>query len=236
MQDSHKGHRDRVKKQFLAEGFSENTPPHKLLEMLLFYCIPQKDTNELAHTLLAEFGSFKGVLDAPVRELVKFPGITENSVCLLKLIMPAARLYCNSEMEKENFANLSAAAEYLASKFVGRTIEAVFLLCLDNRGRMLACTKLSEGDEISVGVTARMVVEEVLKNKATAVMLAHNHPKGFALPSPADIRRTTEISTALFHIGVNFLDHIIVADNDYVSLAQSKEYKFLFDKGRMKNV
>ncbi len=230
MSSTHDGHRDRVKRQFLAEGFSENTPPHKLLEMLLFYCVPRKDTNELAHNLLDTFGSFSGVLDASKEDLMRFPGITENGVCLLKAIMPSARLYNETKnFTSKCFSNRQLAADYLANKFMGRTYETVFLLCLNNKGKLLSCNKISEGDDISVSISARIVIEEVFKTGATAVLLGHNHPKGFAFPSPSDIKSTMDIARALFNVGVRLLDHIIVADGDYISLAESKEYNSIFD-------
>lgn len=229
MSGIHDGHRDRMKQQFLKDGLSEHMPPHKLLEMLLFYSIPRKDTNELAHLLIETFGSFSAVLDAPAEELIKIPGITQNTICLLKLIMPAARTYMDDRADgRTNVSGREDAAEYLSKKFIGRTVETVFLLCMDNKGRILSCAKLSEGDEISVGVSARSVVEATLKSHATAVMIAHNHPMGFAFPSPGDIKVTSDISTALFHIGVQFLDHIIVADGDYISMQQTPEYSHLF--------
>ncbi len=230
MNGIHDGHRERLRRQFLTEGFQESVPPHKLLEMLLFYAIPRKDTNETAHLLIEKFGSFSGVFDASVQDLITVPGITEYSACLLKLIMPIARKYLN---DKEcgtvcSVANRNEAGKYMLQKFVGLTVETIFLLCLDNRGKVLACVKLAEGDEISVCVSARTVVEQVLKTHATAVVIAHNHPRGFAFPSSGDVRVTTEISAALYHIGVQFIDHIIVAEGDYISMAQSEEYKNLF--------
>lgn len=229
MASVHDGHRERIRKQYIKEGISEHMPPHKLLEILLFYSVPRRDTNELAHRLIETFGSFSAVLDAPIEDLVKVQGITENSAFLLKAILPAARIYLKDrENGKSSVAGKDDAAEYLSHRFFGCTVETVYLLCLDNKGRILSCPKLSEGDIISVGVSPRTVIEQALKYHATAVMLAHNHPKGFALPSKADIRMTIDIGKALGAINVQFLDHIIVADGDYISMAQSKDYEYLF--------
>lgn len=231
MNGIHDGHRKRIREQFMEEGFSENTPPHKVLELLLFYSIPRRDTNELAHKLIERFGSVAGVLDAPEEQLLKIEGISENTVCLLKLIMPVARSYINDkEKTGRQIYTLGNAADYLFNKFMGLTVETVYLLCLDNRLRILDCPMLSQGDEISVSVSTRMVAEQVFKTKATSVMLGHNHPKGFAFPSAADVKVTTDIATALTHLGINFLDHIIVADGEYVSMAQSRDYGFIFEQ------
>ena len=227
----HKEHRKRVREQFLKEGFSDNTPVHKILELLLFYVVPRKDTNGLAHQLLNKFGSLAGVLDAPEEELLRFPGITENALCLFHLIMPVARIYINDKkVGQKSVSGRREAAELLAKKFVGLDKETVYLLCLDNKGRILDCSRLSEGSELHVSVSSRMVIEQIIKTKATAVMLGHNHPKGFAFPSPADIRVTAQLATAVSHIGVSFLDHIVVADGDFVSMADSKEYSYIFER------
>ena len=97
----HKDHRKRVKQDFLRNGFDHKTPSHKILEMLLFYCISRKDTNDLAHELINRYGSLSGVLDAPVKELITFNGLTESNVGLLKMIMPIARVYQYEKITKK---------------------------------------------------------------------------------------------------------------------------------------
>ena len=89
--DLHKQHRERVRKDFLENGFSDSTSAHKFLELLLFYCIPRKDTNEIAHLLLKEFGSLSGVLEAETSDLIKVKGIGENAAALIKLMLPLFR-------------------------------------------------------------------------------------------------------------------------------------------------
>ncbi len=227
----HEGHRKRIKEKFLENGFTASTPPHEVLELLLCYCVPRKDTNELAHRLLDRFGSIAGVMDASREELTEFPGLTDNAYCLFRLIMPVAKMYLDDRSASGNCINNKIdAVNYLKRQFLGATNEMVLMLCLDNKGRILGCPKLSQGTELAVAVSARAVMEQVIKTKATAVLLAHNHPKGFAFPSPADIRVTSEIAATLAHINVRLLDHIIIADDDCVSMAESKEYSFIFGK------
>lgn len=231
MSGVHDGHRERVRKQFLKEGFPDSMPCHKILEMLLFYAIPRKDTNELAHRLIEAFGSFAGVFEASAEDLMKVDGISENAACLIKMIMPIARHYEKDLFENRLYLPLrSQAADFLAKRFIGRMVETVFILCLDNKGKVLDCHMASEGDEISVAISARTVVEQVFKTRATAVIIAHNHPRGVALPSKQDVMVTRDISNALVNLGIRFLDHIIVCDGDYISMADSKEYEFMFTK------
>lgn len=226
----HKYHRKRVRKMFLQNGIPDNIPEHQLLEFLLFHTIPRKDTNPLAHRILDAFGgSLANVLEAPYNELMKVEGVTETTAGLIKFILPMAKRYTKEKTDTKNFIkNNSEAVSYLSLKFFSETVETVYLLCLDGRGKILDCPMLSKGDEISVGITARKVVEQVIRTGATSVMLAHNHPKGFPLPSVPDIEITSNISLALSNIGVKFLDHIIVGNGEVVSLANSKDYKYMF--------
>ena len=224
----HEGHRERMKKEFLANGL-DNLPEHKMLEMLLFYCVPRRDTNELAHQLIEKYKSLAGVLDAPAEELVKFSGITENGVVLLKLIIPLARAYgLGRETKDPVFKSVEDIGDYLLKRYFGFTEEAFSIVCMDSKGKLLDFKILGEGDINSVGVSTRNVIQIALNSNAVCVVLAHNHPSGIALPSNQDIAITEQIKTALSHVNVRVIDHIIIADNDYVSMYQSKKYKHIF--------
>lgn len=228
----HKGHRKRVKEEFLQYGFNENTPPHKILELLLFFCLPQGDTNALAHQLLDSYnGSIVDVLDAPVEELIKFKGLTESNVVLLKLIMPIARLYAKHESKGiKIFRSDAEIGSYLVKLFAGYTEENLGLLSLDGTGRRLSFDIVEKGDLGTVGVSTRKIIQTALKTNATTVILAHNHPSRIALPSGADVAMTEAVAEALSHINVRLHDHIIIADNDYVSMRQSAKYADIFNK------
>lgn len=228
----HKEHRMRVKREFLQNGFDHNTPPHKILELLLFYCVGRKDTNPLAHKLIEKYGSLSGVLDAPVCELVTFDGITESNVGLLKMILPISRVY---QYEKQlltmRFESNEQIGDFLLHEYLGSTKEQVGLLCLNGSGKMLAFDFISEGDPSSVGISTRDIMKAAIDTGCTNVVLAHNHPSGIALPSRADVAITERVATALAHIDVYLFDHIIVADGDYISMRESEEYKNIFGIG-----
>lgn len=225
----HEGHRRRVKAEFLENGFKENTPPHKFLEMLLFYSIPRKDTNALAHKLIEEFGSLAGVLDAPPAELIKIPGITENTAALLKLIVPVARRYQTDKHGlKDRYESIDDICEFLLSKYFGFSEEVFAVTSLSLNGRILGFDILASGEAVSVAVSSRKVIETVLKRSASCVIISHNHPGGPALPSSEDIQVTVSLKEALSHVNVKLADHIIIADGDYVSLAHSRGFEEIF--------
>lgn len=225
----HKDHRKRVKKEFLAHGFYKDTPPHKVLEMLLFYMVPRVDTNPLAHELLNRFGSIAGVLDAPVSELLTFKGISESNVALFKLIPEIARRYWDDSKE-HSFKNLDEIGDFLCRAHFGFTEERVSILCLSSDAKWLAHEFLGNGNISSVGFSMRDIAEIALRNGSAGVVLAHNHPSGCALPSKEDVQATEMIATSLAHIGVRLVDHVIISGNDFVSMAQSAKFRDLFEE------
>ena len=217
----HKGHRERLKARFLETGLDSFTDV-QALELLLFYAIPQKDTNPIAHALLDRFGSLSQVLDAPLEALKKVPGISDHSASLLRLVTELARFYqVDSAQRTEVLTSLDACGRYLVPRFFGRKVETVFLLCLDAKCKVLCCREIGEGSVNAASISVRKVVEAALSANATSVVLAHNHPSGLALPSPEDIQTTRRLAMALSAVEIHLADHIVVADGDYVSMVQS---------------
>lgn len=221
----HSGHRDRLRRRFLKEGL-DNFTDIQVLELMLFYAIPRRDTNVIAHALLDHFGNLYRVLESSVEELKTVEGMGENSALLLKLFHEAARYYqIDRALQEKLLPTLSACGEYMVPFFFGRQREAVFLLCLDAKCRVLCCHQVCEGSINSAGVSVRRIAEIALNARATTVVLAHNHPSGIALPSAEDVQTTYRVAAALRAIEVILADHIIVADGDFVSMVQSG-YKF----------
>jgi len=221
----HDGHRQRMKDRFLAEGL-DNFSDVQVLELLLFYAIPRQDTNPIAHSLLDRFGGLSQVLEAPVEELEKVPGIGRNAAVLLSLATAVGRYYqVDRAMNTRVLPTVEKCGEYLVPFFYGRRNETVFLLCLDAKCKVLCCREIGEGSVNSAGVPIRRIVETALGANATTVVLAHNHPSGLALPSGEDVQTTRRVAAALSAVEISLADHIIVADEDFVSIAQSG-YRF----------
>ena len=221
----HEGHRSRVKERFCKEGL-DNFDEHQVLELLLFYCIPRVDTNPIAHALLDRFGSLAQVMEAPVEELEKVQGIGHNAAVFLSLVTAAGRYYqINSAMRNVMINSVEECGKYLLPFFYGKRNEIVYLLCLDAKCKVLCCKEIGEGSVNSAGVPIRRIVEMALAANATTVVLAHNHPSGLAVPSEADILTTRRIAAALATVEIGLIDHIVVADNDFVSMTQSGVYR-----------
>ncbi len=221
----HSGHRARMKRRFLENGV-DNFHPHEVLEMLLYYAVPMKDTNDLAIRLITHFGSFSAVLDAPIDLLMEF-GLTENQATYLKLLPQACRLYLDDMSNSpQKIITKEHIAPYLINKFVGRTEECVLLLLMDRKCKELFCGVISSGSFDTSELSVRKIIDLSLRYGAVYAILAHNHPDGVALPSNADISATRNIAAALHLIRVKLVDHYVIADNDCVSMRDS-DIRFL---------
>ena len=217
----HDGHREKMRQRFLKSGL-DAFADHEALELLLYYAIPRRDTNPIAHALMERYGSLSAVLAAPVEDLKKVEGVGESAAILLKLAPQLYRKAKMSDAEQETIlSSVERVGAYLLERFAGEKNEVVYQLCLDREGKLLVCKKLGEGGVTSADLDIRRLVENALLTGASSVVLAHNHPSGVALPSRDDYAATDRAKTALAVVGVALTDHIIVADGDFVSMADS---------------
>ena len=221
----HEGHRQRLKSRFRREGL-DNFDELYVLELLLFYCVPRRDTNPLAHKLLETFGSLNGVLNANREELEKVEGVNENISTFLSLITQVGRYYQVKQSEPGQILNtIDQCGNYLMPYFFGREVETVFMLCLDAKCKVICCKKVGEGSVNSANIPVRRIVEMALAVNATTVVLAHNHPSGLAIPSADDVQTTLRVAKALEAVELILADHIVVSKDDFVSIVQSQFYK-----------
>lgn len=221
MENIHQGHREKMRRRFLKGGL-ENFADHEALELLLYYAIPRRDTNPIAHRLIDRYGSLLAVLTAPAEDLKKVEGVGESAAVLLRL---AGQIYGKARLsdaaQNRPLATVEDLGAYLLERFAGETNEVVYQLCLDRKCKLLSCKRLSDGGIASADFNVRRMVENAILTSASMVVLSHNHPSGIALPSDDDCAATTRAMQALETIGVTLADHIIVADGDFVSMAQS---------------
>ena len=217
----HDGHRSRLRQRFLKNGLDPLTDD-QALELLLYYAMPRKDTNPLARKLIAHFGSLSAVLDAPVHELMGVEGVGEQTATLISLVTPLSRRYLIGRSNQGDVvSSTQACGEYMLPYFFGSREEMVYLLCLDAKCRVLLCKLLQHGSIHSASFSIRNAAAAAMSCNATSVVLAHNHTSGVALPSHADVATTKQLREALSALVINLVDHIIVADNDYVSMAEN---------------
>ena len=206
----HDGHRQRKRQQFLSHG-PESMADHELLELALFYAIPRRDTNETAHRLLDQFGSLDRVLSAPEQELEKVEGVGQGAAVLLRLMGSIGDRARRPGREEKIVASVDQAGAYFLRLLDGQRTERLYQLCVDAKGKVLSCRMLSQGQADMTVLSLRQAVENALLSGAS----------GVALPSPADMEATTQVRDALKRLDIRLIDHIIVADGDYVSMASS---------------
>lgn len=217
----HDGHRERMKTSFKKNGLDSMNDVNAL-ELLLFYAIPRRDTNVIAHALLDHFGSLFRVFSASIQELCAVEGVGENTAILISMIPQLVRKSMVSDAEKISvIKNSKDAGKYLVPRFAFEQDEVALLVCLDSQKRVIGCFELGRGVVNKVSVDVRKVVELALRYKASSVILAHNHPDSFALPSLADTAMTEQIYRSLRLVGITLADHIIVSGEDYVSYLDS---------------
>jgi len=224
----HEGHRERMHKRFEQEGFG-NFEPHQVLEYILYFSIPRKDTNELAHRLLDHFGCIANVMRASQQELMEVRGIGLSTARLITMIMEANRYYQKSlSSAPRMFRSLDQIEDVLAPYFYGASSELVYALFLDDQNGMLRLDEVAQGSVNEAAFSKRELIRQAVRLGATQLVLAHNHPMGLALPSGADLQFTRKLAEMLDHVGVAFLDHIIFdKKGDRISLRQSGRSEYL---------
>ena len=221
----HSGHRQRLRRQFLDHGL-DGLSDVNVLELLLFYAMPQRDTNPIAHRLLDAFGSLAQVLDAPVDTLMAQGGLTENSAALFRLVTEAARRAQISKATQGTVLSTNRkCAEYLLPFFFGLTEETVYVLALDGKCQVLGCDKLFTGSLNATAISVRSIVEYALRKGAISIVLAHNHTSGLAAPSAEDIDVTEQLAKTLVEVEVLLVDHVVVSGTTYTSMVCEGLYR-----------
>ncbi len=216
----HSGHRERMRKKFIENGF-DVFEPHEALEMYLFYAIPRKNTNPLAHDLLDRYLTIGGVCDAPIDELMNEFGLSQTAAVFIKMLPEMSRLYNESKLSDQNVRDYENLGKIFQTKFIGRTNEAVALMLGDAKGKMIYFNIISKGSLNSSDMPIRKIVDLALRHNAKTAFIAHNHPSGTALPSRSDLVTTQTLRETLLSVGVDLIDHFIITDDDYVSLRES---------------
>lgn len=225
----HDGHRQRMKERFLINGL-DGFSDHEVLELLLFYAIPYRDTNPLAHELTKRFGTWTQVVNADYQDLLTVPGVTPHVASLITLVgQSAARYYRDITMgDVVQLYDTNQMAEYLIPWFLGEKNESVVMVSLDNKRKVLNTTRIFRGSVNSAQFNIRIAVQQALRDNATQVILAHNHPNGFCFPSNADVSTTERVVEVLKPLDVRVVDHLIISEGDCLCMSLLESTRYIF--------
>lgn len=218
---SRDGHRKRVRDERLEVGFLKASD-RDILECLLFYCYPRRDTYPMADRLITQFGSIDNILSKKPQELISDCGFTENTALLFTLISDLISSTRDNKLKQIKLDNPKTVGKYCVDLLKKEQEEALYMICLNTSMGFIASERVSSGDFTSTIVSFRNLSKIALKYNAKTVILAHNHPSGLLNPSNADIEVTKKIIDIFEKMDLQVCDHIIVNKTEYYSLAENK--------------
>lgn len=215
---SYFGHRERIREKFATAGL-DSFLDHEILELLLTYAVPRRDTKPLAWALLKKFGTLAAVFDADENQLTQVDGIGTGAARFLRLIRAVFKKYSLDEVkETVSIRTPQQVLEYCKASLAGKKEECLEIIYLSVRNTVMSTQVVASGLIDRVAVSPRKIVECALAAKASAIILVHNHPSGDATPSQEDISLTQDVIQAAALFGILVHDHIIVGKGSHYSL------------------
>ena len=221
------GHRERIKEKFLKNGI-DGFAEYEILELLLTYCIPRKDTKPIAKELLNKFKSLDNIFKADFDKLSAIDGLGKNSIVFLKLIGDLPSIIYKDELKNKKLvdketlkiSNKDILLKYLRSKIGYEEIEKFYVLYLSSSNEVIEFEENSVGTLDRSSVYPREIYKKIINLNAKSVILAHNHPSDNITPSKCDIELTNEIAKGLKNFGALLIEHIIITKNSYFSFLE----------------
>ena len=214
------GHRDRLRSRFLDAGI-DALADYELLELILFRAIPRRDVKPLAKDLLAKFGGFAQVINAPPEQLKELPGVGDAVITEIKIVEAAALQFKRDELKRSpdvtRISSWNELQDYCQAKLAHQQNEQFHILFLDRKNVLIEDEKQQEGTVDHTPVYTREVVKRALHHNASAIILVHNHPSGDPTPSKADIQMTRQIQQAVEAVNIRLHDHLIIGRTDVAS-------------------
>lgn len=215
----HQKHRLRLKNKFINHG-TKILSDHEVLELLLFFSIPRRNVNPIAHKLISHFGSFKSVFKADPQALKQVDGVGDNSAMLINLVGEILNK-CNSELNiKMKLDSPETTMQYCKNLYTESNIEQFFAICLNPANKVICAKLLAMGTGSTVNVNIKDITDLALANKSERIIITHNHPNNKCMPSNEDLDFTKKIIFSCFLNDINVADHIIVSGKQAVSFSE----------------
>lgn len=222
-----KGHRERVRKKFLENGFN-GLEDYEILELLLFYVIPRKDTKAIAKELIKKFKNLANVLKADTLELKTINGLGDVAITFLKMMGALPEKIYKDELknqklikdDKNKITDKEVLLSFLRNKIGYEDVEKFYVIYLSSSNEVIAFEESSSGTLDRSSIYPREIYKRVIMENAKSIIIAHNHPSGNTCPSKCDIDITNEIAKGLKNFGALLLEHIIITRDSYFSFLE----------------
>ncbi|WP_314294681.1 DNA repair protein RadC [Fusobacterium periodonticum] len=222
-----KGHRERVRKKFLENGFN-GLEDYEILELLLFYVIPRKDTKAIAKELITKFKTLANVLKADNKELKTINGLGDVAITFLKMMGALPEKIYEDKLKNEKIikddtnkiTNKEILLNFLRNKIGYENVEKFYVIYLSSSNEVLAFEESSSGTLDRSSIYPREIYKRVIMENAKSIIIAHNHPSGNISPSKCDIDITNEIAKGLKNFGALLIEHIIITRDSYFSFLE----------------
>ena len=222
----HSGHRARMREKLSRHG-REVFHTHELLEMLLFYAIPYKNTNDLARSLLLRFGTLDGIFSATREELMTVKGIGPK---IADLLISVGKISCldihRDKPEPLAFHDYAELGSFFVEYFGESDRYGIAVMMLNNKMEMVACERVYECDFDSARVKPEPFIDMAVRSNAAVAVIAHNHPFGPKFPTPGDVASNTLVSSALCRAGISLLEHYIISGREFVGFMKHLDTAF----------
>ncbi|OEU71015.1 MAG: hypothetical protein BA863_07440 [Desulfovibrio sp. S3730MH75] len=219
------GHRQRLKERLCSN--SQNLADYEVLELMLGQVLPRQDTKPIAKALLTEFDSLSGVFRASDERLKKIKGIGPGVITFFTLLREFwARMSEEPMFTQSALSSPEAVANAAMARIGNLAIEQFWVALVNNGNKVICWEKLSEGTVDKTAVFPREIVSLALRNNASGIILAHNHPGGDPTPSPEDLARTMDIASACSELEIRLLDHVIVTADRFFSFMKEGRLQF----------
>ena len=216
---SPQGHYSHLRQRFLSAGI-DGFLDYEVVELLLKLADNRRDQKITTKLLLNTFKSLRGVLETSPEQLKKIKGIGDANIFGLKLVQSVARRYLKEQIIGENYIQSSEnVLDYLRHNLRDRGREVFLVVLLNGRNQVLDIVELFEGTLTTSAVYPREIIKLILEKDAAAVIFVHNHPSGNPNPSKDDQDLTRKLKAACSTIDVQLHDHLIIAGNEYTSMA-----------------
>ncbi len=217
MPNLHDGHRARMRQRLASSGL-DHFQPHEVIELLLFYCIPMRNVNQLAHELVNRFGSVSGVLHASKEELCSVPGVGEATANWLTRLQPVLDEYRACRMaDRPQLTKSTAALDYIRPLMPDAPDQQLWALALSGHGHLLGSALLSSGEKMR-DISIAKIVDFLLRYRTQLVVIAQRRTPGQMELDQKDIQFVRQLEAALQPLRIGLMDMMLLSGHRELSL------------------